>query len=232
MHVLARFATPVLAAATVLGLVATSASAAPATIRRGGPAELPYSGAIRFDNLGPLSVNARILGVNVTAQCSTAVLNGTLTSSSTGSLNSATVTGCSSNVGGSANITFQNLPYTDATVDYAPIPGGRDGTLTFTDPDLRIRANLTVFGISATCYYGFGSTVSSLTFDLYNPDNPNRPNPSVAEAQGKMNNASLDRLSGSGAICPATGTANGAGIVRGEKTAGSGVFDQTLYATG
>ncbi|QKG24077.1 hypothetical protein [Actinomadura verrucosospora] len=117
-----------------------------------------YSGRVRFANLGPLSLKTAILGFNVTAQCDNAVLNGSLVSDgSSGSLDSVTVNQCSSSVGGTASITFQNLPYTEATASYAPVSGG---------------------------------------------------------------------------ICPSTGTANGHGTVIGETAAGSGVFDQTLYATG
>ncbi|WP_289009671.1 hypothetical protein, partial [uncultured Thermomonospora sp.] len=82
-----------------------------------------------------------------------------------------------------------------------------------------------------TCYYGLNSSITSLTFDLYNPTNPNRPDTSVNEAQAKMQNATLARLSGSNALCPTTGTASGYGTVKGETVANSGVFDQTLYAT-
>lgn len=233
MKLLRRLLTPAVAATAALGLMAPSASAAAVTIHRDGPAGAPYSGDIRFTNLAPLSLETTILGMGVTAECDTAVLDGSLVSDGTsGSLDRATVDDCSSSIGGTASIAFENLPYTEATVAYDPVAGGHDGTLTFTDPDLRIRADITVFGISMTCYYGFGSNVSRLVFDLYNPDNPNRPDTSVAEAQGAMNAASLDRLSGSGGLCPATGTASGHGSVVGETTAGSGVFDQTLYAGG
>ncbi|TNY35957.1 hypothetical protein [Thermomonospora catenispora] len=232
MKALTRLAVPVLAAATALGLTATGASAAAVTIRRDGPTGAPYSGAFRFDNLAPLSLRTSILGINVTAQCDTVTLEGTLVSDgSSVSLNSAVVDDCSSSIGGSAEVTFENLPYDQATVEYAPVSGGRDGTLTFTDSRLRIRADISVLGISATCYYGLGSSITSLTFDLFNPDNPDRPSPTVDEAQGAVDNASLTRLSGSSSICPTTGTASVHGEIKGETTAGSGVFDQTLYAT-
>lgn len=232
MKALTRLATPVIAAATALGLMATSASAADVTIRRDGPTGAPYSGNFRFDNLAPLSLKATILGISVTAQCDTVTLQGTLVSDGTSvGLNSATVDDCSSSIGGTAKVTFENLPYTQATVQYAPVSGGRDGTLAFTDSNLRIRADISVLGISATCYYGLGPSTPSLTFDLYNPDNADRPAPATAEAQGAISDASLSRLSGSSGICPTTGTASVHGAIKGETTADSGVFDQTLYAT-
>ena len=233
MKTLARIATPVLAAATALGLMATSASAVEPTVTIRRDDGNPYSGNFRFTNLSPLTVSASfsIFG-SITAECSNANLSGTLTYDGLDvSLNSASVSGCTSSIG-TASVSFEQLPYDDAVVNYSPGPNGRDGALTFTDTDLRVKAtiSLPILG-TFTCYYGLNSSITSLTFDLYNPDNSNRPDASVNEAQAKMQNATLARLSGSNALCPATGTASGYGTVKGEKVANSGVFDQTLYAT-
>ncbi|GAA3964980.1 hypothetical protein GCM10023085_54400 [Actinomadura viridis] len=230
MRTLTRIGVSAVAAGAALTLTAGSATAATTTVRRDTATGAAYSGNWRITNIGNLTFTATVLGINITASCPQVTLTGTVQSAGTGTLNQATVGACSSSAG-SAQVAFEGLPYTQGQVTYAPVAGGRDGTLSISDPGLRIKVVMNILG-TQTCYYGFGSTVGSLTFNVYNRDNPNRPVPSVDDAQGSLNNARLDRLTGSSSLCPTTGTGNGNATARGETTAGSGVFDQKLYITG
>ena len=89
-----------------------------------------------------------------------------------------------------------NLPWTGGSAVYAPVAGGRDGTLTVAN--VQVRAVVRSGILNATCYFSGGGTNRSLTLDFYNPDNPNRPVTSLAEAQGKASRVRLVRASGSG----------------------------------
>ncbi|ROO87144.1 hypothetical protein EDD29_4736 [Actinocorallia herbida] len=216
-----KVGTTAVAALTVVAMTATAALAT-TTVRRDTSGGAAYSGNYQILNVGPMTVTAS----GFSASCTGADLRGTLTSAGAGTLATANVTGCTSPFG-AATVTFQGLPAT-GTLTYAPVAGGRDASLTFTkaaNPNFKVKA---VMGL-LTCYYGFGTTVTSLTFNVFNGTNANRPIPASTQLQGAMQNASLDKLSGSSLLCPSGAVANANGEARGEVTAGSGVFNQKLY---
>lgn len=217
MKALVKLGTPVLAAAAVVGLLATSASAASTTVRRDGPTGAAYDGSYQITNVG----NLTFAGTGVTASCSSADLRGTLTSAGAGTLDSAAVTGCTSSLG-NPTVTFRNLPYSQGALTYSP-NGTVDGVLSFTDSDLEIEANFS--GIS--CVYGFDATHTSLTFQVRNPDNAAN---STGELAGTMNNVSLGLKSGS-FLCPTGVTANGVGKALGKVNPTDTTYTQRLYIT-
>jgi hypothetical protein len=182
------------AAASVLALSASPASAATTGIHSGsidGPA---FSGGVTATNLGDVSVVTSLSD----ATCTSAVQNGTIESDGTDlNVTSATFSGCTSSLG-SVTVTAQNLPWTGGSVVYDPVEGGADGTLTVAN----YTVGATVFGIS--CVYS-----GTLTGTGYNPDNPNRPDTSVAQAQAKITNGVVSKAGGS-FLCPATATVNAA----------------------
>jgi hypothetical protein len=182
------------ASASVLALAISPASAATTGIHSGsidGPA---FAGGVTATNLGNVSVVTSLSN----ATCTSAVQNGTIESDGTGlNVTSATFSGCTSSLG-SVTVTAQNLPWNGGSVVYAPVAGGADGTLTVAN----YTVGATVFGIS--CVYS-----GTLTGTGYNPDNPNRPDTSVAQAQAKITNGVVSKASGS-FLCPATATVNAA----------------------
>lgn len=227
MKTLARIAAAILAVVTALSLSATGAAASTITIRRDDAGGSPYSGGFRFDSLVPMTLNLQILGMNAVVQCDSIGLNGNMGSDGSNFVLSAVSFGnCTSDIGNVHSIGFEGLPYTQATLRYDPLPGGRDGVLILTDPGLRIRFSLNGVG---TCGYGLNGSIPSLTVNLYNPDNPNRPDPSVPEAQAEIDNAPLARQPGSSLFCSSTAVLDGYGTLKG--LGGSGVFGQTLYFT-
>ncbi|MFC5750243.1 hypothetical protein [Actinomadura rugatobispora] len=216
MKALVKLGTPAIAAATAVGLLAGTASAATTTVLR-EDTRTPYDGGYQILNVGALTFS----GTGFTASCSSADLRGTLTSSGSGTLDSANVTGCTSNLG-NPTVTFRNLPYTDGTLAYGP-SGNYDGTLTFTDTDLEIQAS---FGF-LTCVYGFDATHTSLTFQVRNSDNPAN---STGQLAGTMNNVSLGLKSGS-FLCPSGVTANGTGKALGKVNPSDTTYTQKLHIT-
>ncbi|MFB4317939.1 hypothetical protein [Actinomadura sp. 21ATH] len=217
MKALVKLGTPLVAATAAVGLLAGSASAASTTVRRDGPAGAPYDGQYQILNVGDLT----FAGTGFTASCSSADLRGTLTSSGSGTLDSATATGCTSNLG-APTVSFRNLPYTDGVLAYGPT-GDYDGTLTFTDPDLEIQAS---FGF-ISCVYGFDAQHTSLTFEVRNSDNPAN---STGQLAGTMNGVSLGLKSGS-FLCPTDVTANGTGKAMGKVAPGDATYGQKLHIT-
>ncbi|HEX2314555.1 MAG TPA: hypothetical protein VHJ17_12510 [Thermomonospora sp.] len=228
----AKFAVPVAAACALTALTALPASAATTTVRKDTATGAPYSGNWRITTVGPLNFSTVILGQQVTAVCDDAQLTGTVTSTGAGELTGASVGECTTSGGISAGgITFGELPEIQGQVTYAPVPGGRDGTLDFAE-GITIKLEGVFLGVKRTCYYGLrGRDGGGLAFDIFNRDNPNRPLPGLDDAQGTMVDATAYKLPGSALICPNTGTGSGRGIARGETVPGSGVFDQKLYVT-
>lgn len=222
------------AAAAALAMVATSAAAATTTIHRDNAAGAPYSGKVRSTLISAESVLETSLG---NTRCNRSELDATTTS------DGSTVTGtggffrdtrtadgsCLFGSGGTATVTPVNLPWTGGSVVYGPVAGGRDGTLTIANVQVRAVVRSTL--LNATCYFNGGGTNRSITIDFYNADNPNRPVTSLNQAQGKAVRVRLVRASGSGFGCPSEGfmTANYKAL--GETTANSGVYDETLYVT-
>ncbi|MEU6748597.1 hypothetical protein ABZ914_20470 [Spirillospora sp. NPDC046719] len=182
------------ASASVLALAIAPASAATTTIHSGSQTGPLYSGGVVATNLGNVSVVTSLSN----ATCTSAIQNGTINSDGTAlNVTSASFTGCTSSLG-TVTVTAQNLPWTGGSVVYAPVSGGRDGTITVA----HYTVGATVFGLS--CVYS-----GTLTGDGFNPNNSHRPDTSVAQAQAKITNGTVSKLSGS-ALCPATATVTAA----------------------
>lgn len=229
-----RLAAPLAAASAALALAIPAASAATTTIREETATGAPYSGNWQVSTVGTLDFSVDFLGSKVTGSCDSATLQGTVVSTGAGELTAASVGACRTSNGLSSpptDLDLGDLPDNSGQVAYDPVEGGRDGVLTI-NGDLRFKMEGKILGITITCYYGFrtGDT-DGLVFDVYNRDNPNRPLPDQDDAQGRSDNITLVRESGSSGLCPANGTGSGAAIARGESTPGSGVFDRKLYLT-
>jgi hypothetical protein len=199
-------------------MMATATPAlASTTITSGG---LPYSGAIVASNIGG---NVTLSGSSplglVTSTCTNAQLNATVLSNGTGGqLTGVTLNNgagpCTNNRGGTTTVTTQNLPYSGGTVTYAPVAGGRDGTLVIASPNaaVSVKAVLTLptLGVpTQTCYYGLKTTTPAITIDLWNGTNANRPVTTNSHSQGRLTGQRLDLLTGSTSNCPTSASANG-----------------------
>ena len=101
---------------------------------------------------------------------------------------------------------------------------GRDATITIAN--FKVRAVVDLFG-GIGCNFG-----GTLTADGFNGDNPARPETGSGEAQVGVNNATVNRQSGSHFLCPSTAKVTATYALQGESEAGSGTFDQSLYVTG
>ncbi|RJL20668.1 hypothetical protein [Bailinhaonella thermotolerans] len=235
MNVLRRAGTVLLAVVAATAITATSVHAAGTTIRRDNGSGPAYSGRWQATNIGNVTITGTSSAGTIVTTCSSVTLGGGINSDGTGgSIDNINIPTCPNNKGGTTVITAENLPYTHAgqTVAYVGANPGINGKLTAVDPDVKVKAVMTMTGFpTQTCYYGFGSTVTQLEIDLYNRDNPSRPDPGQDESQAKIANDALDRLAGSTSLCPAKVYANGNAKLRGEKVAGSGVYDEKLYLT-
>ncbi|MFB4309312.1 hypothetical protein [Actinomadura sp. GTD37] len=229
-----RLVAPLAAASAALALTATGASAATTTIRQETATGAAYSGNWQVSTVGPLTFSVVYLGSTVTGSCESATLQGAVESTGAGELTAASIGACQTSNGLSSPATdldLSQLPDRSGQIAYDPVAGGRDGVLSI-NGGLTFKLEGKILGIPITCNYGFqtGGT-PGLSFDVYNRDNPNRPLAGQDDAQGKTDNITLVRQSGSSSLCPANGTGSGAGIARGETTPGSGVFDRKLYLT-
>lgn len=219
-----------LAAVTTAGLAAAApASAATTTIRKGSATADPYSGNVQAALVGTATVSTS-LG---SGTCNQSVLTGSVQSDGSAlSIGTAAFTNnpgpdCPSDNGTASQVTAQNLPWSGGNATFAPVDGGRDGTVTIANFKVKtVLKNLPIIG-SVTCFYG-----GSITIDAFNPDNANRPDTSVNAAQVKATNLTINRVSGGSIYCPATAQATATYQLHGESTAGSGVFDQDLAITG
>ncbi|WP_018654165.1 hypothetical protein [Actinomadura flavalba] len=217
--------------AVCAAVLSTPASAATTTVRQETATGAPYSGNWRVSTVGPLTFGVTFLGLRVTGTCDGATLEGTVTPAGAGDLTAATIGACRTSNGLSSPPTdLVDLPGNTGQVTYAPVRGGRDGTLAI-NGDLTFRLEGEFLGRVRTCVYGFrtGAT-DGLSFDLYNRDNPNRPLP-ADDAQGKATAITLVRLPGSDGLCPTNGTGAASAIARGETTPNTGTFDRKLYLT-
>src|SRR5512139_2032925 len=186
------------AAAAALALAVPAASAASTTVRSGSATGAAYSGAVSADLLGDATVSTSIGD----GTCTDSNMTGTINSDGTGlSISSATFTGagggpCQGST--SSTITAEATPWTGGNATYAPVAGGRDGTVTITN--FRVKAVVDIFG-GITCIFG-----GTLTADAYNPDNAARPD-TTAVAQAAVKNATVNKVSsGSSFLCPSTAT--------------------------
>lgn len=216
-----------LAAITTLATTAAPASAATTTIRKGTATAAPYSGKVQVSLIGTASVSTSY----GSGTCNQSELSGSIASDGTGlSIGAATFTNnpgpdCPSSNNTASAVTAENLPWSGGNAAFAPVAGGRDGTVTVANFRAKtVLKNVPVLG-SITCFYG-----GSITIDAFNPDNPNRPDTSLNVAQVKATNLTLNRASGGNAFCPTTATATATYALHGESA--PGVFDQDLYMTG
>ncbi|GLZ10206.1 hypothetical protein Acsp04_04410 [Actinomadura sp. NBRC 104425] len=200
-----RLALPTLGASA---LVIASATAALASAKITTTDGTPYSGEVRATNVGNVTLSGvSALGTIVTT-CTSSTLDAYVNSDGTGGrLDNVALSGCTNNRSGTTTITALDLPYSGGQVDYAPVSGGRDATLTIfaPNPTVHIQAvlDLPTLGISLTCHYGL-STSTPLVLDLFNAtkDSPGR---------GKLAGQSLQRRTSPAPDprCPASVSANG-----------------------
>ena len=204
------------AAAAALTLAAPAASAATTTVVQVGT-DTAYSGNILASLVSPTADVSTSLGGG---SCTASTLSGTVQSDGTAlNIGAATFTGCDTAV-----VVAQNVPWNSGNITYAPVAGGRDGTLTLAG--FRVQATVTGWFGTITCAYG-----GNITASFFNPTNTARPYPAVAEAQAALSGASVSKTGGS-FLCPGSATVTAAYQVLGETAAGSGTFTQSLYITG
>jgi hypothetical protein len=206
-------------------MVASTASAATTTIRRGTATGAAYSGNVQASLLGTATVSSSI----GSGSCSQSTMLGTVASNGTAlNIGSATFTGagggaCSGSV--SSTITAQNLPWSGGNVTFTSAATSGVPNASITIANFRVKAVVNIFG-GITCIFG-----GNLTANGYNPDNTSRPD-AAAEAQANVNGATVNKISsGSSFLCPSTATVTATYALKGETTAGSGVYNQTLYIT-
>jgi hypothetical protein len=218
--------TVTLGAATLaaLALAVPSASAQTTTIRAGSATAAAYSGNVQASLLGTATVSSSLGG----GSCNQSTLTGGIQSDGS----ALTINSASFNTNGgpcsgtfAATITTENLPWTGGSVVYDTAhTGGRDAAVTIAN--FRVKVVIDFLG-GITCYYG-----GNLAASGFNPDNANRGDTTVNEAQVGVNNASVTKInSGSNIFCPGTATVTANYKLLGETTAGSGTYDQTLYVT-
>lgn len=180
------------AALAALALTTAPASAATTSIHSGSIDGPLYSGGVVATNLGNVTVSTSLSN----ATCTSVEQDGTINSDGTNlTVTAATFSGCTSSLG-SVTVNPVGLPWSGGSVVYSPVSGGADGTLTVAN----FQTTSTVFGI--TCTYG-----GTLTGNGYNPDNANRPNTSVAQAEAQISGGTVNLISGS-FLCPSTATVN------------------------
>jgi hypothetical protein len=210
-------------AATATLVAAPSASAATTTIRRGTATAAAYSGNVQGSLLGTATVSTS-LG---SGSCTSSTLSGTIASNGTGlNISGATFSSPpSANCTGAISSTITAVvPWNGGNVTYAPVAGGRDATILLAN--VKVKAVVNIFG-GITCYYG-----GNITANGWNPTNAARPVTSSPEAQAGLSNATINKISsGSNLLCPSTAQVSGTYALKGEVTAGSGVYNQTLFVT-
>ncbi|GAA2900457.1 hypothetical protein GCM10010517_66080 [Streptosporangium fragile] len=215
-------------AVAVMALVVAPlpASAATTNIHRDTAVGALYSGNVRATLIQPVSVTTT-LG---TATCNTGNIdanvqsNGTALNVTAFSFSNTPGPACPNSIGGSSTVTPVGLSWLGGDVVFAT--GG--GTVTIRN--LKVSSVTTGWFGTLTCVYRGSGTGNSLTLTAYNPDNPARPVTTVNEAQARANGASLTKDSGS-LLCPSSATFSATFKLLGEKVAGSGTYDQTLYLT-
>jgi hypothetical protein len=188
--------------ATLLA-VATAALAAPAlasatTVRSGSSTGSPYTGSISGTAIGDSTFDSAFVDVT----CTGASFGGDITNSSgTGDIDTWTWSGCSSSLGGTCTVTAGNLSW---SVTISHVNGQSwDGTFRVGGVSLTVACTGTGLG-SFSCTYRGSGTGDSVTSDLYNPDNPNRPY-SNSGWQVEFGDENLTRTGGSLACSSAAG---------------------------
>ncbi|MFC4906569.1 hypothetical protein [Actinomadura gamaensis] len=217
------FALGAAAAALVVGS-ATAATAAGTGIHSGSATGPLFSGNVKGSLLGTATVSTSLGG----GSCNQSTMLGSVNSDGTNlKIASASFTNnpgpaCPGG-GGTVAVTAQNLPWTGGNVTYdASHTGGRDATVTIAG--FKVRADASILG-GITCYYG-----GSVTGNGYNANNANRPDTTVAQAQIKLSNATVNKISsGSNFLCPSTATVTAAYQLQGESSPGSGSYSLQLW---
>ncbi|MBB5803834.1 hypothetical protein F4560_003602 [Saccharothrix ecbatanensis] len=235
MRKIATFGLTGLSLLATVALIAPAASAAGTTIRSDSATGAAYSGNVRGTLI---SSTVRFASSAGNATCNRSTLTASVRSDGTAlsvsalsfSDSSSTNGSCPNDQGGRTTIAPATLPWSGGNVTYAPVAGGRDGTITLTNVSARVDSS-NWLGVRITCYFVGSGANNSITGNLYNKDNANRPVTSVADAQASLSGASLRLTSGS-SPCPTTATLTGAYRLLGESAAGSGTFNRALYVTG
>lgn len=248
MKSIARVSAPLAAAAVALILLPGTAVAAESTpvIRAGTATAAAYSGKIQALSFGEVyfSGNAPFIGL-VDTTCQYAQLRGGVSSNGTGGYvnyvqidNNGSGGACPNNQGGTTTITTVNtngsgtIYYDDDHLNsrdtFLKLPGNQ--------PGVKIKAVIEMPAVTTepqTCYYGLTADTPTLEIDLYNPDNPNRPDPTLAQAQGSAQGQQfyLMPTETNDVYCPEAAAAFANVVVKGESVPNSGTYDQKLYAT-
>lgn len=190
-------------------LAVSAAAASATTIREGSATGSPYTGSVSGSQLGNSTFESSF--VNVT--CTGSSLAGDVTDSNgTGDIDSASWSGCTTNIGGTCTVTANNLSW---PVKVTKVNGQSwNGTFKASSVSATVACSGTSVG-SFTCTYRGSGNGDSVTGDAYNPDNANRPN-STSDAQVNFVDEGLSKTGGSFACSSsATWTAlykiNGAG---------------------
>lgn len=217
MRRLPKVVLPAIGAGALVMASATSAFAATTTITSNGS---PYSGDVVATNLTNITLSGSTPVGTFTTTCTHGELDANVQSDGTGGSMTGAVmdnggTPCKNNFGGNTTITALNLPYSPGSAVYDPAhTNNRDGYIQIPSPnaavDIKAVATTTFFG-TVTCHYGLTSSTPSLTLDLFNGSNPNRPITSNPHGQGTLNGQQLklDSTKSNSFLCPSatTGTA-------------------------
>ncbi|MBW8487588.1 hypothetical protein [Actinomadura parmotrematis] len=186
---------------TLLGaaaLVAATAGAAlaSATVTAGGS---PYTGAVRATNLGGVTYSIGSSYGVLIATCTGNQIDATTTGSGAAStITGVSFSGCSLNRGGTVTITAHGLPYAGGAVAYAPVPGGQDGTFSFSAPNRSFDVELDAYvaqwnNAHVNCHYSVSSTPFAI--GLFNAGNAARPVLANAHSQAVLNHQTLSSIS-------------------------------------
>ncbi|WP_327091280.1 hypothetical protein OIE66_11745 [Nonomuraea sp. NBC_01738] len=256
MKSLARLSLPLVVAAMALSMLPNAAQAAKVTptIRKDTSTGAAYSGKFQALSISEVyfSGNAPFIGL-VDTTCQYGQIRGAVNSNGTGGSvnyvqidNNGSGAACPNNQGGTTTITavstvgtgtvyFENdLPTAKVQDGYLDIPGNQSG--------VHLKAEISMPDVTTdlqTCHYGLTADTPTLSLNLYNKDNPGRPNhttgqPGLNEAQGQANGQEfyLMPTETNDIYCPEAAAAYVTVQVKGEAVANSGTYNQTLYITG
>ncbi|NRQ39543.1 hypothetical protein HII36_48105 [Nonomuraea sp. NN258] len=201
-----------------------------------------YSGNFQAINLGDVyfAGNAPFIGV-VDTLCQYTQLRGTVASGGSGTVNYVQIdddgagAACPNNQGGTTTITaISTNGNGQVYYDNDPNPG-RDGVLEIAgnQPGVHLQAEIEMPLVTPdlqTCHYGLTSTTPTLELDLFNGTNPDRPDSGSSEAQGSAAGQEFHLMTSqtNSFYCPEAVAAYATVTVKGEQTANSGVFNQSL----
>ncbi|MFI6517480.1 hypothetical protein ACIBF1_18140 [Spirillospora sp. NPDC050679] len=188
--------------AAVIGVASLAAMALAAPAYAATPVKKAGTATAYTGNIrGTLNGTVTISNTLGDETCTSSTLGGTVTSGGALTVSSATFTGCED-----ITVTAQSLPWSGSFDNTTAVPGGREGTVTING----FRVKAVVFGVN--CIYA-GTVVA---------DGNNNTSVDIAI------NQTLAKQTGSNFLCPSTATVNASYTLRGETTAGSGVFNQNL----